>query len=99
MYKVQPLLALILALEGNAFDPLVVQRHARELRESLHDLSRCLSEQDQQIEKLKAQRSSLEEQVMSLAQQPEPAPGWWDNLIWEPGEASDPANSDTLSAA
>jgi hypothetical protein len=81
MAQIESLLALCAALEGNAFDPLVVQRHVLELRHGIHDLSRCLAEQAQQIQRLTAQRSSLEEQVMFLAQLPEPSPAWWQNTI------------------
>lgn len=62
MAKIDRLLAECEALEADSTNPLAILAHSRHLREGIKQLFR-------ENEQLRAQRSSLETQVMHLAQE------------------------------
>ena len=70
------------ALDADSSDSLAVQAHNRFLREGIQRLQH-------ENAHLRAQRGSLEDQVMTMAQESEPPANWYDKVVFIFSEEED----------
>src|SRR5687768_13954508 len=69
-------------LHASADVPIPVREKILVLRAGLSQVSEAMAGLQVENQTLRARRESLETQVMTLAEVPEPEPGWWDNVLY-----------------